>query len=462
MKMKVLLIVLCALAAGLAGAQTASLAWMQKGAQTGYQVQASGDAASAQGAKARVTAVDEDTGKSGVAMAVSDAAPFRGRVVKFAANLSTHDAEKGATIFLQVFANTQDLGFITSDTVPVLGDATQVHREIQIAVPSVATRISYGIVLHGKGTVNADEVRLVAGDPIVEVPPKDVLDKAIQVVRDYALNTGKIDWASVEPRIRAMAADAKVSQQVYPAIRALLAELGDHHSYLREPSLTEFLNTEGGPALLPVIEMKPHGVGYISMPGYSGRDPQAWRSFADQMVQSISKLAPQVRCGWVVDLRSNTGGAIAPMLAGLGPLLGDAPLGAFRHAQGQVDSWKVGYGMPGYIRQGPDLSKSRVAVLTGEQTASSGEIAAVAFRGRAHTRSFGAPTAGLSTANADFPLPDGSMIILTTAMDLDRNGHAYGDKIQPDQRVETTDSKNDAVLDAAEDWLAETGRCARR
>jgi carboxyl-terminal processing protease len=459
MKLKVVLVSLCVLVAGSAGAQTISLPWIRNGAKTGYQVQASGDAASAPGAKASVMATDENAGKSGVAMAVSDAAPFRGRIVKFAANLSTHDADKGATIFLQAFANTQDLGFISSDMVPVLGDATQAHREIQIAVPEIATRISYGIVLHGKGTVTADDVKLVAGDPIVEVPPKDVLDKAIQVIRQYALNAGKIDWANVEPRIRAMAADAKVSQQVYPAIRALLADLGDHHSYLREPSLTELLNTEGGPALLPVVEMKPHGVGYISMPGYSGRDQQAWQSFADHMVQSISQLAPQARCGWIVDLRSNTGGAIAPMLAGLGPLLGDAPLGGFRNAQGQVDSWKVGYGMNGYIRQGPDLSHSRVAVLTGEQTASSGEIAAVAFRGRANTRSFGAPTAGISTANADFPLPDGSMIILTTAMDLDRDGHAYGDKIQPDQRVEAADSKSDAVLDAAEAWLSETGRC---
>jgi carboxyl-terminal processing protease len=457
MKMKVALVLLCSLTVGLAGAQAPSR-WMHQGA--GYQVQGAGDAASTQGANVSVTAIDENASNAGVALAVSDAAPFRGKIVKFDADLSTHHAEKGATIFLQVFASSQSLGFITSDMVPVLGDATQVHREIQMAVPASATRISYGVVLHGKGSVNAEDVKLVAGDTIVEVPPKEVLDKAIQVIRKYALNAGKIDWATAEPRIRAMAADAQTSQQVYPAIRALLAELGDHHSYLREPSLAQLLQTQGGPAASPVVEMKSPGVGYISMPEYSGRDQQAWRSFADTMVQSISKLAPQARCGWIVDLRSDTGGAMAPMFAGLAPLLGNVPLGGFRDAHGQVDNWKVGYGMGGYVWSGADLSQARVAVLTDEHTASSGEIMAVAFRGRAHTRSFGSPTDGQSTANADISLPDGSMLILTTTVDLDRNGHVYGDKVQPDQLVATTGANPDAVLDAAQAWLSQTGRCA--
>jgi carboxyl-terminal processing protease len=431
---------------------------MHQGA--GYQVQGTGDATSTQGARLSVSAADANAGKAGVAIAVSDAAPFRGRIVKFEANLSTRQAEKGATIFLQVFANNQSLGFITSDMVPVLGDTAQVHREIQAPVPAIATRISYGLVLHGQGTVSADGVRLVAGAPIVEVPPKVVLDKAIQIVRQYALNAGKVDWAAVEPRIRAMAADAKVLQQVYPAINALLAELGDHHSFLREPSLAELLNTTSGPAMRSVVTIKAHEVGYILMPGYSGYDPQAWHAFADDMMQSMAALAPQARCGWVVDLRSNTGGSMAPMLAGLGPLLGDGVLGGFRDAQGRVDNWKAGFGMQGYVRKGPDLSRVPVAVLTGEHTSSSGEVMAIAFRGRANTRSFGAPTDGRSTANADFPLPDGSVLILTTTVDLDRHGHAYGDKVQPDQWVDDGDGKSDAVLDAAETWLSQTEHCA--
>lgn len=81
------------------------------------------------------------------------------------------------------------------------------------------------------------------------------------------------------------------------------------------------------------------------------------------------------------------------------------------------------------------LVSAWVAVLTGPRTASSGEAVAIAFRGRPDTRSFGLPTAGLSTANGTFPLPDGSMLLLTAAVDADRTGRKYRDKVDPDETI---------------------------
>jgi C-terminal processing protease CtpA/Prc len=81
------------------------------------------------------------------------------------------------------------------------------------------------------------------------------------------------------------------------------------------------------------------------------------------------------------------------------------------------------------------LEETPVAVLIGPLTASSGEAVAIAFRGRARTTSFGQPTAGLSSANEMFPLPDGAMIGLTTAVDVDRTGRRYGETVDPDEAV---------------------------
>src|SRR5206468_4322951 len=58
-------------------------------------------------------------------------------------------------------------------------------------------------------------------------------------------------------------------------------------------------------------------------------------------------------------------------------------------------------------------------------TASSGEAITISFRGRPGARSFGAPTAGLSTGNEEYALPDGSMLFLTTSIEADRIGHRY-------------------------------------
>jgi C-terminal processing protease CtpA/Prc len=113
------------------------------------------------------------------------------------------------------------------------------------------------------------------------------------------------------------------------------------------------------------------------------------------------------------------------------------------------------------------LETSYIAVLTGPNTGSSGEFVTVAFRGRPHTRSFGHPTAGLSTSNTPYPLPDGSMIFLTTDVAADRTGKRYGDKIAPDELIEpgqrdvgATDA--DATMTAAIKWLKQSSGCDKR
>ena len=80
---------------------------------------------------------------------------------------------------------------------------------------------------------------------------------------------------------------------------------------------------------------------------------------------------------------------------------------------------------------------------------------------RPHTRSFGLPTNGLSTANETFPLPDGAMILLTTAIEVDRTGKRYGDKVDPDERHEAAGKDGDPAMTAASAWLKTSSGCRR-
>jgi carboxyl-terminal processing protease len=98
-----------------------------------------------------------------------------------------------------------------------------------------------------------------------------------------------------------------------------------------------------------------------------------------------------------------------------------------------------------------------VAVLLGKETASSGEIIALALTGRPNTRSFGSPTRGLTTANMSLPMSDGALIFLTIAVVADRSGKAYGGEITPD--VETS---GDGFPKEALQWLDDQPACKRR
>jgi carboxyl-terminal processing protease len=127
---------------------------------------------------------------------------------------------------------------------------------------------------------------------------------------------------------------------------------------------------------------------------------------------AIREVATARTCGWVVDLRRDTGGSLPPMLAAVGPVLGDGDAVGYRTRDGTI-TW-FGYrngvvtvdGRPdrslAAARRPARLGRPRpsVAVLTSRLTGSSGEGVVMAFRGRPGTRSFGEPTAGVPTGNS--------------------------------------------------------------
>lgn len=176
-------------------------------------------------------------------------------------------------------------------------------------------------------------------------------------------------------------------------------------------------------------------------------------------------------CGWVVDLRSDTGGNMWPMLAVVGPILGEGQVGMFVDADGKKSVWSIKHGAPyedgksaGWGDGQPVArSMSPVAVLTGKRTASAGEAVVVAFRGRPDTRFFGERTDGVPTGHKAYRLSDGAMLILTEVKDADRTGRTYDAAIPPDQEIakdpRPVARHRDEVLEAARSWLLKQNAC---
>lgn len=423
-----------------------------------YTVHATGDPVGGQGAVVTLTADDPSPGKFGASLFMLDASPYLGHRLVLSADLETRDAAQGALIWLRADGAGAPLAFANSRLVPVKGTTSGAHREVRIDVPFDATRIALGTVLTGTGQVTASRLRLVAGPAArAGLTATAMLDAAIGIVRKQALHADRLDWPTLEPQLRAMIRPSSPATDAYPAIRRLLAALGDHHSHLMPAAQVPTLEQGGAASSVQTVEALPGRLGYIDMPGYEGMQAAARRAFVADVIDGIARVAPQARCGWVVDLRHNPGGSMLPMLAGLRPLLGDGVLGGFRDARGKVFPFRASSPLDPDLPRGPALQDAHVAVLLGPHTVSSGEVVAVAFRGRPDTRSFGQATAGLSTGNSGFRLPDGSRIYLTTAVDLDRAGHAYDDGVAPDVPVAPADAANaDPTLDAARAWLGAT------
>lgn len=272
--------------------------------------------------------------------------------------------------------------------------------------------------------------------------------EAVDLIAAHALNVTNLP---PDFRTRWQPPEDATAGEARRAIGQVLKALGDGHSFLLDPDRLASLPRQEQAAFRPA-RFKPLGadIGYVEVPGFLGNDPALRRQYSASITDALQAGNRAGVRGWVVDLRSNTGGNMWPMLAGLEPLLRNQTLGWFQQRDGSRRAWRIET-VDG-ADELHDLAQMPVGVLTSGRTASSGEAVVVAFRGRPHTRSFGTPTTGLATGNAGYRLQDGTVLQLTTTSFVDRTQNVHGGPIQPDQRVGLFTSDDSAEAEATR-WL---------
>lgn len=220
------------------------------------------------------------------------------------------------------------------------------------------------------------------------------------------------------------------------------------------------------------LNIKPYGniiqnkVGYLEIPGFHEDSPGVEKYSTTLQVKMQQLDAQYPICGWVLDLRRNTGGQFTPMYEGLKLILNSEKIGFLDTPKG--DS------MIDFNHEDINLSKSKIAqikskyvpiaVLQSKMTASAGEMVVVSLIGRENTRFFGEKTNGIPTHRKDFQLPDGALLSIPDAYIADRTGWRYTTSITPDQDVimnwEYIENQDqDLVLNAALKWLHLQASC---
>jgi carboxyl-terminal processing protease len=409
---------------------------------------------------------------------VIDAVPWRGKTIVLSAQLRAENFRGGmATVWLRADAGGKSVDFTSTPFHPTNGSSDWTERAAIVEVSDTADKIVFGATLSADGILWVDSVDLAELDASklkpVSADAMKYLDEAISKIRENALFQARVDWGKARLRAQAIASGATTPADTYGAISYLLRSLNDGHSFLKSAAeareLTDNARTDDFGIESSLLMEK----GYIRVPAYAGINPKRSIAFADEIQDRISALVQSKPCGWIVDLRSDGGGNMYPMIAGLAPLLGDGDLGYFARGESRI-AWYLKDGGAGpYGTAGPlhssrpsflvDGGRPWLAILTGPKTASSGEALAVSFRGRPNARSFGQATAGQSTANTNISLSDGAMMLITTAVFADATGRLYGAAIAPDEIVEPgpTDAplSEDPTIEAASHWLDERPRC---
>jgi len=301
-------------------------------------------------------------------------------------------------------------------------------------------------------------------------PPHDpgivkYVDKALDTMERHSIMRNVIDWREFREITFQSANELNDLSDAHATIADALLRLGDRHSRLILPDRAKAMNRDNDSsgelrAWTPVSgRLVDRRIGLITVPAFGGLNVHRMSRYVDEMHDAIKRIDSDDVCAWIVDIRDNPGGNVAPMLAGIGPILGSGQAGGGIRADGTRSFRRVERGRAG--KAGPSGRPYRlknrnppVAVLIGHNTASSGEATALSFIGRERTMTFGEPTAGLTTGNKGFKLKDGAILNLAASVMTDRTGRHYGGVIQPQVAA-----SNDEIITVAVNWLNSTGPC---
>ena len=339
----------------------------------------------------------------------------------------------------------QRLAIYVSDDAKTLGVRTLVAAPVQPVLVSF--------------TLECSDSRFDVGQFAPAVAP--LLDEAVKTYFNGFVDPLGDPHGAFET-VRLLASGAQDGLDVAWAMRGLMQAVRDDHGFVVGPG-------EAPPARralvtrAPEFELRPDATAVVRLHALDATSDAVALAWANMLHDGIADLASHHPRAWVVDLRDYDGDSPWPAFAALWTLFDGPAVGAFASRQGKQE-WIVDRGSA-RIAGGPALVdlqsppepsfRGPVAVLIGPNTRNAGEDVTVAFRGRARTRFFGAPTAGFPILGVVVhTLSDGTRLGVLESRDEDRTGVVHRLGIEPDT-ILTADLSLAAMPYQVVEWIDE-------
>ena len=276
-------------------------------------------------------------------------------------------------------------------------------------------------------------------------PNETYVRNAIQQMDRKGLYAEGEEWEAMKKE--ALSQEPETLEEAQAIINKAAKVAGGKHSYLLPADKAQAREKRSNEEVSPTVTIREDGICIIHLPAFAGDDENCLR-YARTVLDSISDTVK----GVCIDLRGNHGGNMYPMIAAVHRFLPDDILLKFKMRRRFLSVMPINKEFVANL-VGVEI-ESRincpVAILTDEETASSGEAVLLCFRGLDNVRVFGSPTAGYASANESIILDNGSILALTVSCDIARTGEIFcDDPIVPD--VETESPEEDALL-----WLKES------
>ncbi|OHC84715.1 MAG: hypothetical protein A2546_06545 [Sphingobacteriia bacterium RIFOXYD2_FULL_35_12] len=312
-----------------------------------------------------------------------------------------------------------------------------------------------------------------------------LLDSIIILAKENSVNTNNVDWDFITKKVIArLDLNDSTPYALAKPTQLLLTELNDFHgalqingqrymgdvkkdvtfSYETNQEIPSTLYQESVKGYKIEAEMLTKNIGYIVIPTINiGGDQNAIDLATNTIRDSICTLLSKNPSKLIIDLRTNLGGNMYPMLSGLGLLFPNMNLGGdSKDGESFYSKWELKDG--NLYMWGSQMTSipincdcknkiKKYVVLTSRYTTSSGEVVASSLKGQKNITLLGEQTAGYSSTNSWFQLTKEILFSPAIAyyMSMDKTFHKNG--IIPDMEIEEVidleNLKNGKTIDKA-------------
>ena len=285
---------------------------------------------------------------------------------------------------------------------------------------------------------------------------RKVTNEILHLVKENSIVKDSINFPEFEAEIANQIDNIQhISEANFVILRIFktLNKYGDYHSFYMNKNDSDQYLSEKAKILMPSSKLIKNSIGLLVVPTHLSMNKKENSSYADTLRTQIQNMDESHKIkGWIIDLRSNSGGNMWPMIAGLNPLISDGIVGYFVSSKERTP-WYSNSKNPQNI---PKIEnqykvnnlKNKIAILVGEKTASSGEMTAISMIGNKNSKSFDSITSGYTTANGNYKLSNGASISLASSYCEDVNKKKYLGNIKPDVEVD-----DDKIFDEAVKWI---------
>lgn len=383
--------------------------------------------------------------------------------INLTAFIKTKNVSKNVGLWCQLWnKDNKQIGFSSLETQQeiIKGTTSWTKYTVTLLVNEDVKKLLLGGFLQGTGQVWYDDFNIEDAVKFDTKPTskkaKRILDKALDITENNSIVSDSINWIKTKKDLYALAEGAQTTKDCYSALNYLISILnkkGDNHSGFYPPEFNKKNKTENIDGRISKSKYLGASIGYIEVPGFMSINNKISVDFATKIQNQIKNLDSIYSINkWIVDLRENTGGNMYPMIAGLGPILGNEILGYFSSPKQKLEySWEykngsaMAYGHKICTVKNPYILKTKILqiiVLIGPHTGSSGEMTTISFIGKENVTLVGSPTAGYSTGNAGHKLSDGAVLNLCESFCKDRNKNSILGPIKPNVVINTKEINN--------------------